>query len=278
MILRLYNQIKSPPPLVLTFLFLNALKIAIFYYLIDTEIPLIVTRHFLESFLLLFMSSLIILRFRRSVLFIVLYLAQFLLLSVNFTYYSSFDEFIRLNYYYTLVPESLELLKHSAVPLNPLIIFFLLDLPSAAAIANKYESVRMWIIVAGRHFRPVAGVIVALVLSFYLWEFKVLQSDIDYGYHSELSLIQYHGFVFRHTADIKSLFHGSKRDADKITYGRDMLSSRASGTEQYNILLIQVESLDANIVDATYNGDYIAPFLHDLSHSQQHRTACRPVY
>jgi len=38
-----------------------------------------------------------------------------------------------------------------------------------------------------------------------------------------------------------------------------------SGVNRPNIILIQFESLDAHIINASYNGRYIAPYLHSLS-------------
>ena len=50
-----------------------------------------------------------------------------------------------------------------------------------------------------------------------------------------------------------------------LSYGKEIVFKNSETGRFNNIVCIQVESLDANIVDYQFKGKYIAPFLHELT-------------
>ena len=57
---------------------------------------------------------------------------------------------------------------------------------------------------------------------------------------------------------------GDKQLANNLNYGK-MQSNTANASAKPNFVIIQVESMDANVINQKYKGQYIAPFLHSLS-------------
>jgi lipoteichoic acid synthase len=80
---------------------------------------------------------------------------------------------------------------------------------------------------------------------------------------SDIAKIQSHGLVAFTVRDIVN--HRKTPDlALSQRYGH-LITSQGSGKPHPDIICIQIESLDANIIDREYNGAFVTPFLHKLS-------------
>jgi phosphoglycerol transferase MdoB-like AlkP superfamily enzyme len=86
-----------------------------------------------------------------------------------------------------------------------------------------------------------------------------LLSNLTYG---ESDVIKYYGTICN---VIAGFFLSDESSIIKsFNYGKDIVIDKKNNNK-YNILIIQIESLDANIINQTFNGKKIAPYLSSLS-------------
>ena len=80
---------------------------------------------------------------------------------------------------------------------------------------------------------------------------------------SESNIVKNYGTLVN---DIFSFYlnHGSENIIKNLKYGKKV-EKNASKKHKPNVIVLQLESIDASVVNATYKGKYIAPYLHSLS-------------
>lgn len=259
----------QPQVLFLCFLATNATKCLLAYVasgLSGTDLFLFF--NYVESFLLVLLVYGGLAATGWSSLFLVFYLVQSLYLFVNLCYLYLFNLPIHLNFCYQLWWEFLAVGdKFSALPTLHSVLLSLIDLPLFIVVAFQLRS-------APRLFRPTLRrglsltivAILALVLipvGTELFSPVKLKSLVSKPIAYDDLVLHRYGFLAHNLLDLFSMYDG-KQKLPQLQYG-ELISGNRSGAVPHEIFMIQVESLDANIIDFNWHGRYIAPFLHQLS-------------
>ena len=203
---------------------------------------------------------LLTLRRKRRVWFMLWYLLNALLLFINSNYFEFFGKFIHLKNLYILLPEAMILAKNLAIPLDRMDIIFVVDLPLFLYLLREHRRNALDLKGSGTVIW-IAATVTALAFVF------LSTAPIHFGLKAvsqaeDSNLVYRYGFIGHNIIDLLKRSRGE--NADKVRYGQQITGSGTSGRHP-NIVLIQIESLDANIVNYQYGGRYIAPFLHGLT-------------
>jgi lipoteichoic acid synthase len=257
---------NDPALIFVVFLLANTMKASLIYLTFDRPAgfgSLMV--HFIPSFFLTGAVYAFLLRSNRRLLFLAAYLIQATYLTANFGFYLFFHDLLHLNWLYGLKREMFQMLASLSFTCPQQMYILLVDLPVLAYLLWHFHrlsaSLRQ-----GSWFRrmPAFGVLLFLVtLSLlYLTRPTLPQASASDDPAREMALVSRFGFVAHHLFDLfgdPPLAVSSSR----ITYGGAFKT--AGRPKLNNIVMIQFESLDANIVNCRYHGQYVAPFLHELA-------------
>lgn len=267
------RAIKSPAAVsvlfFLLFVFANAVKTAVFNRLL-IDLPAFSPAPeffsgFLEKILLAFILAICLTRPARRIWLACFYIVQTLYMFVNLSYHLSLMGYLHVSQYAGLFSEAFDLVKHSAVPRDAGLWFVLLDAPLAAGILvfySGFSSVNKQFL-----FKPaLACTAVAAIVFAARWnplEISPKQSMND-PYASDASVVGKHGLLVFNLVDLFN-YGEMQSHIRSLSYGPE-ISHAGTAAAPSNIVAIQVESLDAFIVDTKYNNAFIMPFLHDLSY------------
>ena len=203
------------------------------------------------------------LKSKRNIWFIAWYVFYTLCLFVNTNYFEFFGKFLHINSTYVLLPETVVLVKNMAIPLGAEDFLFIIDLPLFLYLLFKHRKNE----IPYRHFNAAirSAAVAAAVAAGILF---VIPINYDSKVSTMLSmaddsdLIIRYGFVGHSIID---MFRPSEsKNINKIKYG-DRITSTGTFAHRPNIVMLQIESLDANVINYQYRGRYVVPYLHDLS-------------
>ena len=197
---------------------------------------------------------------KRRIWFILWYLLHTFYLCVNTNFFEFFGKFLHVSDMYILIPEVLVLAKHLDIPLDRADLIFIVDLPLFLYLVNK----------KGKNEIPFGPCIAALkgaigitaLATCFLITVPIGISKESVENLEDSDIVSRYGFIGHNVFDLL-MPSGSSRES-KIKYG-PVLSRGGNPGKRPNIVLIQFESLDANVVNYRVNGSYVAPFLHDLT-------------
>jgi lipoteichoic acid synthase len=250
------------------FILVNTLKLTVFNFLItgSTALPSYadIMKLFWGKCFLVGTAGLVLLRLRWRWLGIAGYCLQTIYITVNLMYFFSFQGYLHVGQYLGLYSEGLDLLTHSALPWDSRSLFIVIDLPLFAAVLYLYP--RLAELNKRFFFRPYmyAGSAVFLWF-FYKWEPPVelpLQT-MNNAYTSDVSVVSQYGLMTFNVMDLLG-YADARSHIRQLNFGPVVTAPVVDGMHP-NILVIQVESLDANIIDYTYKKEYVTPWLHELS-------------
>lgn len=216
----------------------------------------------------LFINAIIfmtLLRFKNAAFLFLFYFFQALYLFVHLAYFLYFNNAFHANQFFSQFFEGLDLAQHLAVPLNIKYLIIFIDLPIAIMILVNYVKLNSFI----RFNTKIINLICAIFVSSLLFmlplsykNYKIFDEEKD-RYKSEADIIGKIGLLGNDFLDLLS-FKDEKKLIKDFDYG-SQLSFNATGNKMKNIICIQVESLSSGIVNYMYKGQYITPFLHELS-------------
>ncbi len=266
-------QPKSRPLFIfILFLAANTLKVVLASLYIDriqAFFPLICVIY-LEYFILAFLlfgTSIITGEYLPLVVF---YLLQSLYLLVNVYYLYLFNNPIHLNYYYKLCWEFLTV--GSTVTIGPTFFFGLLaivDLPLFIAViknSHRLKSLFRWPLkTMGYFFAAAIFSLAALIAATELTAVPRLNYSNPRASENDIYVLHRYGLLAHNIIDL-ILWKSEKRELLALHYGPESAVQHIRDSFP-NVIMIQVESLDANVIDFTWKGQYIAPYLHQLSRS-----------
>ena len=201
-------------------------------------------------------------RYRRLSLFVIWYLLNTFFLFINTNYFEYFGKFLHLRNVYIFIPEALMFLKNILIPINFDDLIFIVDFPLFLYLIHwhrKYIFPMRYINIIMRTTFGVTALAMVMLLTVPITHIKSQSMSTleDYEIVSRFGPIGH---------NILDLLRNTKVNIfNSINYGHTIISNGISG-KQPNIILIQVESLDANIVNYRYHGEFVAPFLHTLTH------------
>ena len=200
------------------------------------------------------------LKSRRRIWFVLWYLLHAFYLFVNSNFFEFFGKFLHLSDMYILIPEVLVLTKNLDIPLDRADLIFILDFPLFLYLLYKHGKNELPL----RYFNVVikSAIGVTFLASVLLFTVPISYNNESLDKLQDSDIVSRFGFFGHNVYDLLVAKHGS-REAN-ITYGPKVVGQGTPG-KRPNIVLIQFESLDANIVNYRYHGAYVAPFLHQLT-------------
>ncbi|KNY27120.1 LTA synthase family protein [Pseudobacteroides cellulosolvens] len=252
---------------VLLFFLLNALKVTLFnYYIIPTQTADAFKNKFIMSFVVVFLSYVLVLSFKSRFMFILAYLIQIVYILVNFSYYLYYHSYLNVMQFISLFSEGFEAAKNSSAPLSFKMLIAFIDVPAFLFIAFNYIKVRelrkkllLYRIVA---VLVTIAVIVQVQITYYNNKnfITTLMSD---KFKGESPIVQWYGTVANSLVNvwIKS---SENQFIKQFVYGSQMIKDDNS-LENPNFVLIQVEAMDSIIVNTKYKNQYIMPYLNSLA-------------
>jgi lipoteichoic acid synthase len=250
------------------FVFANAVKWVVFNrILIDGSVfaaPDVFFAGFSGKIISAFILFICLMWFRQWYWFAGLYFLQAVYMAVNLSYHLSLMGYLHVSQYIGLFSEAFDLVKHSALPHDARLWFVVADVPLFIAMLvyyGKFSSLNK------RYFLKPALLVAAAALMMIIvrWDpvkFSPVKAMKD-AYSSDISVVREHGLLVFNIADLFN-FADTRRHIRSLSYGAEV-SAAETTAHHPNIMAIQVESLDAYIIDARYKNRYITPFLHDLS-------------
>lgn len=261
---RTYNRAM---PAVILFILANAVKLSLFNNILLANQSLSMFSYkLIFTTLALIIIYPVILGFKSKYVFILTYILQIVYILVNLSYFLYFHSFLQIIQWISLFKEGFISTMHSSNPQNIKILVAFIDLPFAVYLVLKYykmDAERL-----NSRIVKKSTVLVAAVLFIFI--------EIS-NYYSGTSLLHYSGSESSKEADIVQRYGTvvnsfvniannltEEQMVGQLKYGKE-ISGSALTDKKPNFVLIQVESLDANVINKKYNGEYVAPFLHNLS-------------
>lgn len=261
---------RAPVAVLIFLLFVgaNALKISLFYcFLIDVPAESFFDQLFQTLFKNIVLSAFIFIfltKPRHWYWLAGFYILRAFYIFVNLSYHFSVGGVLRFSQYLGLYGETADLVKYSAIPYDARMWLVIADMPFLLLLLIVYSGFSK--VNSKVLFRPVVlCAAITLLASIIFWNpLRPVsnQNEADPS-ANDVAMIQSHGLVAFTVMDI--LNHRKTPDfALSERYGR-LITSRGTGRPHPDIICIQVESMDANIIDRQFNGQFVTPFLHKLS-------------
>lgn len=249
------------------FLILNALKITLFNcYIIPTQTAEIFKYKLGMSILLVLITYPLILRIKSRIVFILLYILQTAYILTNISFYLYYHSYLHILQWFTLFSEGFMAAKNSAAPISLKLLVAFVDFPAFIYIAINFYRIYN----ARTKFRFYSSLIIIasilMVASIELTNYDEGRSIIQLindRYRGESPIVERYGTVVNEVASLL-LKKSEKQLISSFEYGKELINEKDS-EDKPGFIIIQVESMDSNVVNQKYDDEYIAPFLHSLA-------------
>lgn len=249
------------------FVIMNAVKISIFDYMIlyYKGVPV-----FLYKLCYTLVFEIIVLalisRIRLKLPILLIYIAQSIYIFAYLSYFSYFHSYLHLFQASSLMTESVGPITHFSIPVNINMLVMLVDVPFFIYYMVKYRKINTLLKQFTRLRLSVLGACITILLLFEGINGMNNSSIFQMGNHfysTEPKIVEKYGTIANNLCDIVFNYGGNSL-IKAFQYGKPITSNKEKEI-QPNIIGIQVESMDANVINQKVNGKYIAPFLHKLS-------------
>ena len=256
----------------LGFVLVGTLKVAVFDHLIVDEPAVLhgIAGGLLNKAAVMFLVCLLLTLPRRAVLFSVFYCLQLLYMYVNLLYHFSFMGYLHISQYAGLYGEAFELARHSALPADGRLLWVILDLPLCIGFVWAYPGFSR-IATSLRARTALYGCAAVLLVFCMQWDSnrETANTLMNNAYESDISVVQKYGLLTFNIVDLLN-YQDGQQHIRGISYGPTTTSAFSSGDtvprgKRHNIIVLQVESLDAYIVDRKYKNAYVTPYFHGLT-------------
>ncbi|MCU0608266.1 MAG: LTA synthase family protein [Chitinispirillaceae bacterium] len=255
----------------IAFILVNTGKIVVFKSLITESAATLKIAALLPGFFgaLVVMTACFIVLTRLNYRFpiIVFYVFQTMYVTANLLYFAAFQGYLHISQYMGLFSEGFDLLTHAAIQWDAHSLFMVADLPLLIGVLILYP--RIYVLNKKRLFKPVAyGVSIVFLIYFYRWEVPMESplATMNNAYAADAAVVKKYGLLTFNILDLLNL-KGSHELISRLSYG-PVLSPVKTDTVPMpapNILILQIESLDAYIIHQKHHKRHVAPYLHSLS-------------
>lgn len=218
------------------------------------------------TMLIILSINLLFYKMKKPVLFIVFYVLQLIYMFASFSYFLYFHSYLHILQSIMLIGEGLGAFKASAAPKNLDLLILLIDLPVFIYMLFAYgKTVKKLKDHKLRNNIIIIACILILSLTegwHYLHNFSLFQL-INSSATSESLVVERYGTMVNNLSDIL-LFSNELPLINTFKYGKEISSTNNKKPAQ-NFVIIQVESMDSNIINTKYKGKYIMPYLQSLT-------------
>lgn len=244
---------------ILLLIICNSVKIFYFYTVIGVDVDLLLI-HVVSSIGLSMGVFPLAFAARRRIWFALLYLLQAMVIFIYIKYFQYFGTLLHLKNAYVLLSEALVLARNLLIPINFSDIVFIADIPVFLYLLYKHGQFSIPEQIFKISIR-ISAAVTALTLTVLAIQ-PVNRSLEPTKWTRHFVAISRFGIIGHLGTD---LFELSKSPpVIPVSYGQEFVTF-ATYEKKPNIIMIQVESLDANIVNQTYHNNYITPFFHSLT-------------
>lgn len=246
---------KKKVVLFFIFLIYNTFKVSFFY----TKISRLDLSFILFEFCVLFLIYFFLFSTKSKIVIVLFYLIQFLYLSINLTYYFYFKIYLQIQTFYELFSEGLITLIKGSFPFYYENLIFLLDLPFLLILLNKNFLKELF-----KENKRIILVILALAipyLSFYTFfnYKKIKEKERIFDFTADFRVLEKFGLPSYQILK----FLKTDEDFKKIELGKNIIKEDFKG-KKFNIIFIQVESMDSSIINSKFENKPVMSYLNNL--------------
>lgn len=241
--------------LFLLFIILNLFKILLFHLKVSNLSLSFVFYGFSLSFFIYFLIFIL----NSRIIFGLFYFLQFLYLSINFTYFNYFKIYLSIDTFFSLFWQGVSSILKGAFPFYPFIFIFLIDFPLFLFLLSRKNFFEILKIKKVLKFVFVLFSLIFLFFYFMINLPKVKEKGRIYDFTADFRVLEKFGlFAFQ----VKDFF--KQKD-----YLRDLKASQnfIEGEKKekfYNIIFIQIESMDSFIIEKKIDEEEVMPYLYAL--------------
>lgn len=252
---------------VMLFLALNTLKITIYNLYI---IPFNGTSTFIYKFVITSIIAAIVypivFRFKSFMPLLLFYILQVVYIAVNISYYLYYHNYLHITQMISLFKEGFISAGHSSAPMSLELLIAFIDLPFFIYIIFKYSNIKQ--ILSKLPYKGLVLIISSVIMIMCIEGVNFAQGN---------SIIQHAGskagdespIVERYGTLVNNVYCLlGNRGCDELNENLKLSKTVSSSTESKNkpnFVILQVESMDSNIINTQYKEQYVTPFLHSLS-------------
>ncbi len=250
------------------FIIFNTIKLCVFNFsiLYSVSNKIIIYKFFITIAANIIIFLLIISRKKRR-LFVFYYVMESVYIIGVLTYMTYLHGYFHLSELLSLSTEGREAAAKLGIKgfMNFKLFIVLIDLPLFFYMVYRYSIVSN-ISKAMKNMRRILLLLsILLIVAFQVRDYKVgqfiTQKYNDY-WTGETFMIERYGTLLNSIMDL--FIHKDDTYLEgRLKYGKEINSDMTS-SEKPNFVIIQVESMSANIVNEKHNGQYVTPFLHSL--------------
>lgn len=237
------------------FLVINAGKITFPYFFSDAGYDYLILQSITSIFIVsLFFGA----AFKTRSLFfpILFYSLQIIYVLINTLYYEFYANFLPVSCAYNLFFEGLQIEEHNGIPLNWNICLFFIDLPFFIYLLFARKKA----FISNRYICLSAALLVFVYSMIVLYKVDMKDALDDQAQFNSRYVVHKYGFV---AYDVYDALKNNESEIMKL-YGPKIFSTKEK-VQKANILILQIESLDANMIDRKHDGKLVMPYLHFLS-------------
>ncbi len=267
---------------IVLFILINALKLSLFnYFLIPDATKGMFSYKFWYSLLWSIVIFSVVLSIKSRYVFLLVMVAQGIYCFTNISYFLYYHSYLHFLQWISLFKEALISATHLANPKSTQLLVVFIDAPLALYIFFKYFKAEV-----RKHSLPLLKYTILLVsIAILFWietgnynDKRSLVQYMDDRYTGESEIVQRYGTLVNSGVNIIKNYSETKL-IEKIEYGRELTDRSVRGigrdkgtpeatiTAKPNFVLIQVESMDSNIVRQKHKDAYVMPYLNSLRSS-----------
>lgn len=261
---------------IVLFIFMNAVKTSLYNYFMLPKVTMDIFEYkFLITLICTIIFYTLVFSTRSRYLFLLAVALQGVYIFTNISYYLYYHSYLHFLQWISLFKEAMISASHLANPKNAQLLVVFIDIPLALYIFFKSfkKEFKKYTVSLVRYSVLLVALLILLVVEVHNYQDgKSVVQYMDDRYTGETEIVERYGTLVNSAVNIFKNYSETKMIAN-LHYGRKQTSSGSiSGSPgpgtissaSPNIVVIQVESMDANIVKQQYKGTYIMPFLSSL--------------
>jgi len=267
---------------IVLFIIMNALKSSLYdYFLIPQANKDIFTYKFWFTLLCCIIIYSIVLSFKSRYVFLLVFVLQCIYSYANISYFLYYHSYLHFLQWISLFKEAIISATHLANPKSIQLLVVFIDVPLALYIFLKgfKKEIREFNLSALKNLVLALSLLILLVVEINNYSAgKSIIHYMDDRYTGETEIVARYGTLVNSGINVIKNY-SEKKLIEQLTYGHRLTgpgptikddkssSSPTIKTGKPNYVIIQVESMDANIVKQQYKDSYVMPFLGSLRES-----------
>lgn len=254
------------------FIILNAFKTSLFnYFLLPKTGGDLFAYKFWLSLLVCIIVFSIVLSLKSRYVFLIVYVIQGIYCFTNISYFLYFHSYLHFLQWISLFKEAMISASHLANPKSIQLMVVFIDVPIALYVFFKCFKREVKQVRTSALRNSVIVLSLAILVAIEIFNFSNGQSVVQFmhdRYSGETRIVERYGTVVNGAINIIQN-NTEEKLIKQINYGKSISSPSSVTTTkstagQPNYIVIQVESMDANIVNQKYKDSYVMPYLSSL--------------